>query len=545
MLRFHICLLALLCLLPATALAQDTPTPREIVTADCTLISPFHVMSATVSTSDVLQPIVWGSELASSGDTRGLQGTMPAPGWLGNYGSGRVAVWDGHPGFFTGGVDGRDDNDRLRIQLIDWLRDGGSVAFSRAHGEKPMGEVLGGMLWKHLQEAGSGTHEISDALTNDNLEGAGLLVLGSSWQRISDSELDAVEDFVLNGGGLLTIGIGWAYSGYADDPDPALYIPNRLGERFGWQVQFSSIKDPGTPLGEAGNPAFKVLPLADYRPGNIVVISADPDSVVQRSADRPQDIYVVEGRYTGLCLPNDYWAQLDSVSGILELFDGMYLSHNELIGNANPPYNGAKQWFVPQVSDEPGWYMHSGNPVVYKAYAAKDIVKTYNEEGRLGWGIVHELGHNMHISSCGNNMVPDGTGENWANVWSVWTNNAFGWPQHERYAREGNPYHDNPDFAKLSSDNWILLDCLDMIWQRYGWDGMQVFLTAVAKQRATGEKVEGNEKRCRLLVEGMSQGYGIDFSDLFAHWGFPVSAETREKLSGYPKSDIEIPPQED
>src|SRR5690606_33874523 len=123
------------------------------------------------------------------------------------------------------------------------------------------------------------------------------------WQRITDDELDTVEDFVLNGGGLLVIGIGWAYSGYAEEPDPQLYIPNRLGERFGWQVQFSTIKDPGSPAGEAGTPAFAVLPIEQYRPGRIVVIAENPDSVVQLAADNPQDIFVVEGQHTGLCLP--------------------------------------------------------------------------------------------------------------------------------------------------------------------------------------------------------------------------------------------------
>ena len=543
MLRLPLRLLVICCALTATAFAQE-PAPRDIVTDGCSLVSPFNVMSATVATSENLYPLIWGSELASSSDTRGLQGTKPAPAWLGTYGSGRVAIWDGHPGFFGSGADGRDDNDRLRIQLIDWLRDNGSMAFARGHGEKPMDEVLSGSCWQHLLDSAADPHELDGELTTENLTGSGLLVIGSSWQRITDSELDAVEDFVLNGGGLLVIGIGWAYSGYADDPDPDFYIPNRLGERFGWRVQFGTIKDPGTPLGEAGAPAFSVLPLEDYRPARIHVLRGLPqqiDDVVSQAAADPQDIFVVEGKYTGLCLPNAYWAELDSVSGILELLDSVYLSHNALIGNANPPYGGERIWFVPQVSDEPGWYMHSGNPVVYKAHAAEDIVRTYNTEGRLGWGIVHELGHNMHISSCGNNMVPDGTGENWANVWSVWTNNAMGWPNHENYGRAGGDYHEHPDYAKLSSDNWILLGCLDMIWQRYGWDGMQAFLTDVATRRAAGEKLKDNAERQRLLIEGMSIGYGIDFSELFAHWGFPVSDETRELLSKYPKNDIPIP----
>lgn len=544
--RFNsIILLAILLAYGPAAFAEDAPTPREIVTAGCTVISPFNVMSVTTAHSDGLEPLVWGSRRASSGHQHGLQGTLPVPGWLGNYGSGRVAIWDGHPAFFTQGADGRDDNERLRIQLIDWLRDGGGhVAFATGHGEKPMEEVFSGVLWQHLSDSGAELHEIDAELTTENLRDSGLLVIGSTWQRITAAEVDAIEDHVLNGGGLLVIGIGWAYSGYADDPDSAQYIPNVLGERFGWHVEFTTMSDPDTPSGEPGTPAFQVLPITDYTPAQITVIrgtAQEIDNVAQLAEARPQDIHIIEGQHIGVCLPNEYWAQLDSPSGLLALFDAMYESHDALTGNANPPYGGDVIWYVPEDVDDVGWYMHAGNPIVYRHYAAAEIVKQYNEEQRLGWGIVHELGHDFHISSCDNNMIPDGTGENWANVWSVWTNTAMGWPQHERYAREGNPYHESPDYATLASDNWILLDCLDMIWQRYGWEGMQVFLTDVATQTAAGLSLRDNAERQSLLIEGMSQAYGVDFCDLFAHWGFPVSEETREALSEYPKSDIPIP----
>ena len=107
--------------------------------------------------------------------------------------------------------------------------------------------------------------------------------------------------------------------------------------------------------------------------------------------------------------------------------------------------------------------------------------------------------------------------------------------------REGNPYHDNPDYTKLATDNWILLDCLDMIWQRHGFEGMQVFLTRVAGEHAGGLSIEGNEDRSRYLIEGMSEAYGIDFSGLFEHWGFEITDVTREKLSRFPGTDIPIP----
>jgi hypothetical protein len=47
--------------------------------------------------------------------------------------------------------------------------------------------------------------------------------------------------------------------------------------------------------------------------------------------------------------------------------------------------------------------------------------------------------------------------------------------------------------------------------------------------------------RTAYMVEGMSKAYGRDFSPLFIHWGFPVTAETQTYTAQFPASDIPIP----
>jgi hypothetical protein len=188
--------------------------------------------------------------------------------------------------------------------------------------------------------------------------------------------------------------------------------------------------------------------------------------------------------------------------------------------------------------------MHSGNPIVMKQEAGSDVVDTLNQYGVPGWGLPHELGHNMHSSACGNIFLPYGLAEPAANIWSVWTFRQLGWDWasggHADYASAGVAYHalPAPDIATLKADAWILLGCWDLIWQRYGWDGMQAFLTETAADVAAGASAGDDDARVAYMVEGFSRNYEIDFSPLFLHWGFPVSAATQAYTDQWPDSDI-------
>jgi hypothetical protein len=222
--------------------------------------------------------------------------------------------------------------------------------------------------------------------------------------------------------------------------------------------------------------------------------------------------------------------------------DDVYRSQMKLVGWANQPYGAARIWYI--CKDDPAgrYYMHSGNPIVMKTAAGRETARKLSEEGRSGWGAAHELGHNMVISACGNLFVHSGTGEEWCNVFTTWTFREMGWPEREGSFDEGHTYHAQaePDFEHMKSNPWVLLGCLELIWSRYGWDGMQRFLTQAAEDTKNGVRTSGDEEKTAYWVENMSRAYGLDLAPLISHWGFPVSDASRELTGKYPKPDIAI-----
>lgn len=80
---------------------------------------------------------------------------------------------------------------------------------------------------------------------------------------------------------------------------------------------------------------------------------------------------------------------------------------------------------------------------------------------------------------------------------------------------------------------------LELIWNKYGWDGMQRFLIQAADDTSNGFTNNTDEEKTAYWVENMSKAYGVDFSDLISHWGFSVSEESRVITSVYPKAEID------
>ena len=87
-------------------------------------------------------PLVWGSARATGGDRLALAGTLPAPGWIGVVGDGRVVVWAGHEGFFSSTADGLADDDVRGASLgVGGLGgDGAPNGGGRAHVERKGGD---------------------------------------------------------------------------------------------------------------------------------------------------------------------------------------------------------------------------------------------------------------------------------------------------------------------------------------------------------------------------------------------------------------------
>lgn len=493
-------------------------------------------------------PLVWGSPRATGGDVAGLAGTLPAPGWLGLVGAGRVVVWAGHEGAFGGGGDGRVDNDAFRQRLVTWLLGGGArLGFATGHGEWLRPDGFSPAVRRALEAAGVSVVSLDGPLDAAALAGVDALVLGNPWGEVGDAELAALDAWVRGGGGLLALGLGWSWRGSNADPDAARYPVQRLGARLGFDVRDGAISDPGAPAGTPAMPAYDIRPLDEWQPLDLVVLrAADTDvgrvKVLAGSGGRA--LYVIEGRHMGLSLPTDDWTLLDDPAGALEALDALYEAERALAGG-HAPFGGAKVWIIGEDAPDAPWWMHSGNPIVYKVEAARaEIIARLNAEGHPGWGIAHEQGHNMHAAACGDLFVADGTGEVWPNVFGLFSYRQNGWDWAPQMGADlfaaGHAYHAQaaPDIGQLRRDPFILLGCLELIWSRYGWEGMERFMTRAAADRAMGRQAGDDATRIAYWVENLSRAYEVDFAPLIAHWGFPVSEATRAVTRAWPPSDI-------
>lgn len=528
----------------AIAAGDARPSPHAVITNGCSEIAGGMIPSRAESLNGLLEPICWASELATGGDRHGLQGTLPAPGWAGYHGAGRVSVWTGHGGFWAPGSDGKGDNDRLRQQWLSWLLGSGTrLGFPTTHGEGASAETFRkGALGKWLDSEGIEYSDIKTALSSEVLSKYDALFIGNTWNGMRKAERDAVVEFVENGGGVIVLSLGWAYYQYNDDPEGDDVLVNQLGEVFGWKSVDGTIDDPNAPNGEPNKPSYAIRPLSEYTPAEVVILrvgEVDVNTVHQLAADEPGNIYVIEGKYTGLQLPTEKWADLNDPAAALAALENMFEVQLELAGGALP-YGQRPTWFIARYDPKGRYYMHSGNPIVYKVEAAKHVVESLNEKNYPGWGFPHENGHNMVIAACGNLFVHGGTGEEWCNVFNVYTHYQLGWTSKmdNRY-QKGWDYHaqENPDFAYLTSDNWVLLGCMQLVWDKYGWDGMHKFFAQAGRDKASGMKAGDNNAKMAYFVELLSHAYQLNFAPLLTHWGFPVSDESRAITAQYPLPD--------
>lgn len=527
--------------------APESPAPehaaRELVLSQVSHFGGGMQISRVACANPDFAPLAWAGPRARGGDKLGLQGTLPVPGWLGLSGRGRVVVWGAHEGFFGAGPDGQLDNDRLRENILAWLLDGGNrLGCTSTHKEWLTADGLSPVLRAWLDSAGVSHNNVGTALSADVLREWDCLVVGNPWVEFTPVERNALVSWVHQGGGLLLLGLGWSWHDSFSQLPLSDYPVNQLAQRFRCQVLDGTISDPDAPNRNAAQPSFGVLPLSGFNPAQVAVLRANEtsvDRVQQLAREAPADIYVVEGEYTALQLPAADWLKLDSPSRMIEILDSAYLAELELVGGANRAYGGARIWYV--AADDPtgGYWMHSGNPIVFKQEAGGEIVKCFNN-GWPGWGMLHEQGHNMVISACNNIYVHHGTAEPWCNVFTVWAIHRMGWPQRDGAFDAGHAYHAQaqPDFAQLTSDPWILLGCLELVWSRYGWDGMQRFMTRAASDAAAGQGWTSNAAATAYFVEQLSAAYQRDFAPLIAHWGFPVSDASREITRQYPAAEI-------
>ncbi|MCB0833438.1 MAG: M60 family metallopeptidase [Bacteroidetes bacterium] len=495
----------------------------------------FDLQMSTVNSSNpALKPILWL-------ETRGPMLSSPVLGWFGPHGNGRVAIWAGHEGAMTSQFDGMADNDAFRYQLIAWLLNGGkTIACTQAHSEWLQLDGISKAVRQRLRSDRVTVNALSSWVTEETLKGIDLLIVGNPWGDFSEEEIDAVEQWVDGGGSLFVVGLGWSWGQAPED-----YPVNTIGKRFGWKVEQNVVTMPAE--------GMEVPRLSSFEEHKAVTLKVGVDDVrmvKELARQNPDKEYIIVGEHMGLALASDEWKLLKDPEGTVLLLDALWATEMKLVSGVNPPAGGKPIIYAPETFgknnfiDPTPWWMHSGNPIVFRVEASKqEIIPNLNKQ-RTGWGMPHEQGHNMVGDACGDLFTVNGTAEEWANVYTVWTYKNFGWDYAQDQSidiyEEGHAHHlkKNPTLAEVQNSSWVLLGCLELIWSKYGWDGMQKFMTASAKKAATGVRHDSDEEKTAWFAEQLSQAYQLDLSPLLAHWGFRVSAASRKETSVYAKPDI-------
>lgn len=87
-------------------------------------------------------------------------------------------------------------------------------------------------LEKRLKKWEYTVRDIAAAIDETKLRKGNILVIGNAWGNFTQSEIDAVEDFVKNGGSLFVGGLGWSWGKYIPEYDVC-----KLEKKVGQKIQ--------------------------------------------------------------------------------------------------------------------------------------------------------------------------------------------------------------------------------------------------------------------------------------------------------------------
>ncbi|XP_029964490.1 TRPM8 channel-associated factor homolog [Salarias fasciatus] len=202
---------------------------------------------------------------------------------------------------------------------------------------------------------------------------------------------------------------------------------------------------------------------------------------------------------------------------------------------ARPAKFHRKERFVSEVQISHG-YMHAGYPIMAHSDIAKHLVdvKVIKEKGM--WGVIHELGHNQQ-QGCWE--FPPHTTEATCNLWSVYVNEELlGNPRHKAHTAVSKEKRRKraADYVKAGRNlgkwsMWTALETYLQLQDEFGWDPYKKVFAAY--QKMTNIPKDKNAKM-NLYAETFSKTVGMNLCGFFKAWGWPIKAETEQKLSDLP-----------
>lgn len=237
-----------------------------------------------------------------------------------------------------------------------------------------------------------------------------------------------------------------------------------------------------------------------------------------------------------LTVPSSVVRSLDRPDELATLWDKVMRAIADL--SVIPAKFQRKERIVADVQISRGW-MHAGYPIMMKTPRAT-LVTSLDEIRREGlWGPLHELGHNQQRAPT--EFRPHTT-EATCNLWSVYvTETVLGVGRHEYAAAEltqeyrsqiTDEYVNNG--KKLDDWNtWVALETYLQLQEKFGWEA---FKKVFAAYHAMPEEQvpSDNPGKMKLYALTFSQAVGTDVTAFLKSWGWPIDADTEQKVSALP-----------
>lgn len=491
----------------------------------------------------------------SGGSLKNLMaGTTTISAAFGFHGDGRFVVI-GQEAVFSTDADEYLKSNALRQNILSWLGNGfrkKRIGLTNGRSERLGTDNFSADIKTWGQENGI----ILENIAGFDLSVFDVVIVGNPWEAFLPGELDSLENFAKDGGGLLILGQGQDWATEKDDVSCERMPVNQLGKRLGFNIE----------NGEAGY-RFKIceaLPiLKDAGPINIVKAEGKTDTELYALLDHDDDAaYALEGNYIILHFTNDLWKKVKFPKRMIDAMDVFYEKKYDFIGRVAHPYGG-KLWYITNTETDYFMYMshdHCGMCI----RGAEHLIKYFaGEDGEwndvfAGWGFGHEVGHAMVNKACGGLFQPECTGESWNNVINMYAHNELGrnaqgrnqgasypsnyYGEDKKYARlNGTDYDLLPDDVReldiLHATTCVFVKLPMLIVDYYGWDGMARLFTQAAQDTKNGVTLKTDEERLEYMIVNVSKAYNVDFSMLFEHWKFPVSARVKDLLKSLPKEE--------
>ncbi|MBI1325522.1 hypothetical protein GC170_20350 [bacterium] len=249
----------------------------------------------------------------------------------------------------------------------------------------------------------------------------------------------------------------------------------------------------------------------------------------------------LQSRHVGLVLPADTIRGLTDPKPLLELWDRVMDSQNEL-GSLRREFVPT-QWILPDRQISAG-YMHAGNPIMTGLDAAPFFANAEkllaDNPGGITWGILHEIGHNRQRDA----WTPSGLGEVTNNLFALYVYDKLlgqassghpGLLKGQKRADALRKYQaTGPNFETFKSDPFLALAFFMEIQEAFGWQPFFDHFAATEKLNR-GSAPRTDEARWDAWLTGLSKSTGKNLTPHFEAWGIPVSSAAKESVTSLPK----------